>query len=85
MRDMNGCGNMSIVERKQYIMKLADDMAAAATSINSQGYELFLNARESLLQTIDKIGDLAAENEKTITTLVDVLKAQHKLDFPLNT
>jgi hypothetical protein len=78
------CYKMSIEERKRFIMKLADDMAACATSINSQGYESFLQARERLWKTIQDVGNMAAENTKLIDSLTSLLKSKSELDFTNN-
>lgn len=39
---------VSMQEKESELLKLADDMAAAAVSFNSHGYDSFLQAREKL-------------------------------------
>lgn len=75
------CKKMSIEQRKAHIMKLADDMAAAATSLNSQSYESFLQARERLQTTIDAVGNLALANDSLIKSLIEVLRSKGEVDL----
>lgn len=37
------------------LMSLADDMAAAATTFNSHGYEVFINSRESFKSALHEL------------------------------
>ena len=37
------------------LMSLADDMAAAATSFNSHGYEVFINSREAFKRALHEV------------------------------
>ena len=39
---------------QERIMKMADNMAAAATTFNSHGYEMFIQAREELKHYLEK-------------------------------
>jgi hypothetical protein len=41
-------------QMKERIMKMADNMAAAATTFNSHGYEVFIQAREDLKHCIEE-------------------------------
>lgn len=40
---------------EQTLMTLADDMAAAATSFNSHGYEVFINSREAFKRALHEV------------------------------
>lgn len=40
---------------EQTLMSLADDMAAAATSFNSHGYEVFINSREAFKRALHEV------------------------------
>lgn len=50
---------MEIKSKPEYtekrIMELADNMAAAASSFNSHGYDTFINAREELKNALKTI------------------------------
>ena len=40
---------------EQTILALADDMAAAATTFNSHGYEIFINSREAFKRALHEV------------------------------
>lgn len=39
-------------EKQTALMELADNMAAAATTFNSHGYDSFINAREQFIKSV---------------------------------
>lgn len=39
--------------KQENILRLADNMAAAATGFNSHGYDLFINAREEFKEYVN--------------------------------
>jgi hypothetical protein len=52
---------------QQNIMRLADNMAAAAASFNSHGYDMFINAREEFKEFVNNnIGIKDSENYFTV-------------------
>lgn len=42
---------------RENILRLADNMAAAATGFNSHGYDVFINSRNELFEFIEKTFD----------------------------
>lgn len=42
-------------ETEQYLISLADNMASAATTFNSHGYEVFLQARSQFIQQLHEV------------------------------
>lgn len=42
-------------EAEEYLLSLADSMASAATTFNSHGYEIFLQARSEFINQLHKI------------------------------
>ena len=56
--DNNGNANINakmLIESENMLMNLADDMAAAATSFNGHGYQVFISSREQFRQTLHEI------------------------------
>lgn len=45
-------------QQKQEILKLADNMAEAATDFKGQNYVAFIQSRESLINFLNKIQDI---------------------------
>lgn len=43
-----------ITKEKTHLLELADSMAAAATSFNSHGYTLFIEARDRYVQEVEE-------------------------------
>lgn len=48
-------GDMYENVSEQTILALADDMAAAATTFNSHGYEIFINSREAFKRALHEV------------------------------
>lgn len=42
----------SVKETEQYLLSLADNMASAATTFNSHGYEIFLQSRNQFIEQL---------------------------------
>lgn len=42
----------SVEETEQYLLSLADNMASAATTFNSHGYEIFLQSRSQFIEQL---------------------------------
>jgi hypothetical protein len=45
---------IQVAEKEALLLSLADDMASAAASFNSHGYQLFVEARETFKETLHK-------------------------------
>ena len=50
---------------EEVLMSLADDMASAATTFNSHGYGIFINARESFKEALQKLCQSLLEPHST--------------------
>lgn len=53
-----------VQQQKQEILKLADNMAEAATDFKDQNYSAFIQSRESLINFLNKIQDIEVRNTK---------------------
>lgn len=49
------CKNHSDSEQEEYLLALADNMASAATTFNSHGYEIFLQARTQFIKELREL------------------------------
>ena len=49
-------------EEQTVLMQLADNMAAAATTFNSHGYEMFISARDQFKQCVAELDLERREN-----------------------
>lgn len=54
----------SLPETEQYLLSLADNMASAATTFNSHGYEIFLQARSQFIKELHEV--LQPEYKETL-------------------
>jgi hypothetical protein len=49
------CNNYSDSEPEDHLLALADNMASAATTFNSHGYEIFLQARTQFIKELHEL------------------------------
>lgn len=59
-------------DRKEYVMKIADDMAAAASSMNPQNYDTLITCRNELQKQLD----VWAKEDTTRHTLINHIKEE---------
>lgn len=65
-------------ERQDIIMQIADDMAAAAASMNSQNYEILMNCRNQLKEYMN----LWKEEDAKHTMSFNIIKCEiEKIKF----
>jgi len=51
-------------ETEDFLLRLADNMASAATTFNSHGYEIFLQARTDFITELHKV--LISDNKEIV-------------------
>lgn len=57
--------DINVQQEKQLLIELADNMASAATTFQGQGYSVFLESREKLIQEINRVEKLVEKvNQK---------------------
>ena len=64
----------TLPERKEFVLRIADEMAAAASSMNAQNYDILMNCRKELKERIDEWSD---EDTARRFLLEDI---QHRLE-----
>jgi hypothetical protein len=60
-------------ESKRTIMQIADDMAAAASSMNAQNYETLISCRKKLADYVELLSIADCERTKILTNFREEL------------
>lgn len=69
-------------EEQNVLMQLADNMAAAATTFNSHGYDSFISAREEFKKSVAELDLDRRKNTRGEKLMVD-LEAAKNYNFNL--